>query len=579
MKKILFASIIMGLVSCSQLEDIKKFTNPILAGFYPDPSLVRVEDDYYLVTSTFSYFPGVPIFHSKDLVNWELIGHALENPKTYNTNGLGLSRGIFAPAINYYNGKFYITSTIVDGGGNFIVTSTKPEGPYSDPIYLPELNGIDPSLHFEDDGKTYILYNSDAPDNKPFYSGHRTIRMFEFDIENLKVIGEEKIIINGGTDLSKQPVWIEGPHIYKKFGYYYLMAAEGGTSDNHSEVIFRSKNIWGPYESYKDNPILTQRHLDPKRKNPITSTGHADMFETQNGEWWAIFLGIRPYEPFEKNNFNIARETFLTPVRWIEDPNSKGDMWPIINPDFDEVQFSYNYPNIEVKEKLKTIEYSGNFSRTYNFDEKELHKNFIFLRTPLTKWYNLDEKKGYVSLQLRSETCSGLDNPSFLGHRQQNNACTASTKMQFTPKSENEKAGLVIFTNENHHYFICKSLNGNTEVIQLYKSLEMAEKANGIELIASNEIAVENKTKDVILKIDINGGDFSFSYSFDNENWNMLKDKVDGTYIRAVIPQDFVGSVFGLYATSLGKESDSKAYFDNFYYEGKDKIYSDLSIK
>ncbi|MBK8946150.1 MAG: glycoside hydrolase family 43 protein [Ignavibacteriae bacterium] len=573
MKNILFITILFGVIYCSQPQVTKHFTNPILSGFYPDPSIERVGDDYYLITSTFSYFPGIPIFHSKDLVNWELIGHALENPNTFNTNGLGLSRGIFAPAINYHKGIFYITCTIVDGGGNFVVTSKNSQGPYSDPIYLPEINGIDPSLHFEDDGKAYILYNSDAPENKPLYSGHRTIRMYEFDIENLKVVGEEKILINGGTDLSKKPEWIEGPHIYKKYGYYYLMAAEGGTADNHSEVIFRSKNIWGPYESFKGNPILTQRTLDPKRKNPVTSTGHADMFETQNGEWWAIFLGIRPYEPFEKNYYNLARETFLTPVKWIEDPNSNGDMWPIINPDFTEVQFSYPYPNIDVDKKNNSIEYSGNFSRTYTFDENELHKNFIFLRTPLTKWFSLDEKKSYVALELREETCNGLGNPSFLGHRQHNNACVASTKLQFTPNSENEKAGLVIFTNENKHYFICKSLKENKEVIQLFKSVKTDDHNNGIMLIESREILDGNKSKDVIFRIDINGGDFSFSYSFDNENWNLLKDKVDGTYIRAHIPEDFVGSVFGLYATSLGKESNSKAYFDNFYYEGKDKIY------
>lgn len=576
MRKKYLIVIFMGIISCSNLTDTRMFTNPILSGFYPDPSFVRVDDDYYLVNSTFSYFPGIPIFHSKDLVNWELIGHALENPKTFNTNGLGLSRGIFAPAINYHNGKFYITCTIVDGGGNFIVTSSKPEGPYSDPIYLPELNGIDPSLHFDNDGKTYILYNSDAPDNKPLYSGHRTIRMYEFDLETLKVIGEEKIIINGGTDINKKPEWIEGPHIYKMFDYYYLMAAEGGTADNHSEVIFRSKNIWGPYESFKGNPILTQRNLDPKRKNPVTSTGHADMLETQNGEWWAIFLGIRPYEPFENNNSNLSRETFLAPVKWIEDSNSKGDFWPIINPEYKEIQFSYPYPNIKVDNPINTIEYSGNFKRMYEFTENSLHKNFIFLRTPLKKWFRLDEKKGYVSLELRPETCGGLGNPSFLGHRQQNNSCSAYTKLQFNPKTENEKAGLVILTNENHYFYICKSLNNSKEVIQLYKSIEKPINGIEVELIASNEIGSNDLNKEVIFKININGGDFSFYYSYNNIDWNLLKDQVDGTFLHAVIPRDFVGSVFGLYATSNGKESTNKAYFDNFNYEGNDEIYNEL---
>ncbi|MCW8849896.1 MAG: glycoside hydrolase family 43 protein, partial [Melioribacteraceae bacterium] len=398
--------VIMIVVSCSEKPQ-KQFTNPILAGFYPDPSFCRVGDDYYLINSTFSYFPGIPIFQSKDLVNWKLIGHVLDRPEQLDTEGLGVSRGIFAPAISYHNGLFYVTCTIVDGGGNFVVTSKNPEGPYTDPIFLPEINGIDPSLHFEDDGKAYILFNSDAPNNEPLYEGHRTIRMFEFDVDEFKVVGDEKILINGGSDISKKPIWIEGPHLYHRFGYYYLMAAEGGTAEDHSEVIFRSKNIDGPYEPYSGNPILTQRNLDPKRQNPITSTGHADLVETQNGEWWAIFLGCRPYEPFEKNYYNLGRETFLAPVKWIEEPNSNGSMWPIINPDYEEVQYYYNYPDIEVKEPIETTSYSGNFSKYYDFENNVLDKNFIFLRTPKEKWYSLIDKKGYLTLNVRPESCSG----------------------------------------------------------------------------------------------------------------------------------------------------------------------------
>lgn len=169
-------------------------------------------------------------------------------------------------------------------------------------------------------GKSYILYNSIPPNNQPLYGGHRTLRMYEFDLDKMEVVGEEHLLINGGTDLSKEPVWIEGPHIYKVNAYYYLMAAEGGTGYNHSEVIFRSKDIKGPYEVYEGNSILTQRHLDPSRPHPITTTGHADMVQPPSGEWWAVFLGCRPYEG---NHFNTGRETFLAPVRW------EGD-WPII---------------------------------------------------------------------------------------------------------------------------------------------------------------------------------------------------------------------------------------------------------
>ena len=302
--------------------------NPIMPGFYPDPSILKVNTDYYLVNSTFSYFPGIPVFHSKDLQNWKQIGNVINRPSQMDFMGEQVSRGLFAPAINYHKGVYYVTCTDIDNGGNFVVTAKNPAGPWSDPVMLPRARGIDPSLFFDTDDKAYIIYNSDAPDNKPLYSGHRTIRMFEFDFRNLKLIGEEIQLVNGGVDLTKKPVWIEGPHIYKRDGFYYLMAAEGGTSVNHTEVILRSKNVKGPYIPYEKNPILTQRHLDPNRKNPITSAGHADLVEGPDGNTYAVFLAVRPYQA---DLYNTGRETFIAPVKWING-------WPVINPDNEEIQ-------------------------------------------------------------------------------------------------------------------------------------------------------------------------------------------------------------------------------------------------
>lgn len=566
---IIFISLIIG---CSE-EKPKQFTNPILAGFYPDPSLEKVGENFYLVNSTFAYFPGIPIFHSKDLVNWELIGHVLDRPEQLDIEGMGISRGLFAPTINYKNGIFYVMCTIVDGGGNFIVTAKNPEGPYSNPLFLPQVNGIDPSLYFDDDGKTYLLFNSDAPNNEPLYEGHRTIRMFEFDLENLKTIGKEKILVNGGSDLNNKPIWIEGPHIYKMYGYYYLLAAEGGTAEDHSQVIFRSENIWGPYESFKDNPILTQRHLDPKRNNPITSTGHADLVELESGQWWAVFLGCRPYDPPEKNYYNLGRETFLAPVEWIKEEKSDA-IWPIINPDFEEVQFYYDYPEIDIEENIKTTSYSGNFSVKYEFEKNELHKNFIFLRTPKEKWYNFDAREKYLTIDLRPETCSELTNPSFIGHRQQHNTCTITTSLIFNPIYQNEKAGLLAFMNETHFYYFCKSEEDGKLVMQLFQSDEKIKEVGNMKLIASTALMDENAEKEVQLRITAEGKDYSFQYSFDNKSWVTIKDKVDGTFIRAVIPRDFVGAVIAMYATSNGEPTNNKAYYNWFEYIGNDKIYN-----
>lgn len=564
MKQLIFI-LAFALVINSCFSKKMQYTNPVLAGFYPDPSICRVGDNYYLVNSTFAYFPGIPIFHSKDLVNWKLIGHVMDRPEQMNLDGLGVSRGIFAPAISYHNGIFYVVCTLVDAGGNFVVTSNKPEGPYSNPIWIPEVDGIDPSLFFDDDGKAYIVYNSVAPDNKPLYDGHRTLRIREFDIEKLKVKGEEKIIVNGGVDISKKPIWIEGPHIFRKDGYYYLIAAEGGTAEWHSEVVFRSKDVFGPYIPYEKNPILTQRHLDPKRNNPITSTGHADFVETQNGEWWAVFLGCRPYKPFEENCYNTGRETFLAPVKWI-------DGWPIITTGNEEVQYYYPYPLSPSKEGIERP-YSGNFKIKYEFDDEQLSSDFIFLRVPKDKWYNLTERKGFLTINLRPEKCSDKKNPSFIGHRQQHLKGSVKVAMDFSPQAENEKAGIVVFQNEKHYYFLCKSLNTKGQVVQLYKSSDIDHLNNPMELISYNIIEPKDAGKIVYFKIESNGNIYSFHYAFDPNKWTVLKDSVDAKYLSTKVAGGFVGCVYAMYATSMGKAVKNVAYYDWFEYIGDDDIY------
>jgi alpha-N-arabinofuranosidase len=546
-----------GVSDQSSAQNDRGFTNPILAGFYPDPSLCRVGSDYYLVTSSFSYFPGLPIFHSKDLVNWKQIGHVMDRAEQMDLNGLGVSRGIFAPAIRYHNGVFYVTCTLVDKGGNFVVTSKKPEGPWSNPVWIPQINGIDPSMFFDENGKAYIVYNSIAPDDKPLYDGHRTIRMYEFDVINLKVTGEERILVNGGTDLSKKPIWIEGPHIFQKDGYYFLIAAEGGTGDQHSEVVFRSKKVEGPYLSFEKNPILTQRHLEPKRKHPITSTGHADFVQTESGDWWAVFLGCRPYDD---DLYNTGRETFLAPVKW-------QDGWPVINPDHEEVQYHYPFP-IKPAQQTAAIPHRDNFKYKDEFDNERLNFNWIFLRTPHEKWFDLNQRKGFLSMQLRPETCAEKMNPSFLGHRQQHLQGAASVAVEFSPKAENEKAGLLIFQNEKHFYFLCKSLDGDAATIQLYKPGDQQ-----MELLASQKISDDQKTKSVYLKIEAGGDSYSFSFATDSDKWILLQDKVDARFLSTKIAGGFGGSVYALYVTSLGRPSENAAQFDWFEYAGDDEVY------
>lgn len=528
-----------------------KFTNPIMSGFYPDPSVTRVGSDYYLVNSTFAYFPGVPVFHSKDLKNWKQIGNVIDRPSQMTFFGDRTSRGLFAPSINYYKGTFYMTCTNIDKRGNFVMTSKKPEGPWSDPVWLPQVRGIDPSLFFDQD-KAYIVYNSDAPDNKPLYPGHRTIRTFQFDPVGLKVVGEEVQLVNGGVDISKKPVWIEGPHIFKRGDWYYLCAAEGGTSVNHSQVILRSKQATGPYVPYEKNPILTQRDLDPNRKDPITSTGHAELVDGPDGKTYAIFLAVRPYEG---NHYNTGRETFIAPVKWV-------DGWPIINPDQKEVQYSYTADFKEVKQIAPPQ--SGNFAYRTTF-AKKLDQSLLFLRTNDTSWYSLDKENG-LTMKLLPETCMGLGNPAFIGKRQQHLTGSASTEMTFTASQPNEKAGMLIFQGEYNFYYICKSIKDGKQVVQLYKGNRATK---GMDLIIETPV----KAKTLQFKIEANRGLYNFLYAESPGKWKILKDKVDGKFLSTETAGGFVGSLYALYGTSSGENTKSTASFKWLDYSGNDAIY------
>jgi xylan 1,4-beta-xylosidase len=533
-----------------------KVTNPVLSGFYPDPSITKVGKDYYLVNSTFAYFPGIPVFKSSDLKNWKQIGNVIDRPSQMNFIGDRTSRGLFAPSINYFKGIYYLTCTLIDRKGNFVMTAKDPAGPWSDPTWLPEVKGIDPSLFFDSD-KAYIVYNNDAPENKPLYDGHRTIRTYEFDPINLKVIGKEIQLVNGGVDLTKKPVWIEGPHIFKRENWYYLCAAEGGTSVNHSQVILRSKSATGPYVPYEKNPILTQRQLDPNRKNPITSAGHAELVEGPDGKTYAVFLAVRPYSG---NYYNTGRETFIAPVNWTDDG------WPIINPDHAEIQYSYTFDFKEKKQK-NTPPQSGNFEYRTKF-EKKIDPSLLFLRTLDTSWFKLDQSNG-LTMRLKPETCMGEGNPAFIGKRQQHLCASATTIMNFSTVSENEKGGMLIFQGEYNFYYICKSISKNRPVIQLFKGNRSTK---SMDLLTEKELG--NDSPAIYLQINANSDKYQFRYALSEGNWQILQQNVDGKYLSTQEAGGFIGSLFALYATSSGKQSTNIATFKWLDYKGNDLVYN-----
>jgi alpha-N-arabinofuranosidase len=555
LKFVAFALVVIGCLSKNILfAQSSTLTNPILAGFYPDPSILRLGTDYYLINSTFAYFPGIPVFHSKDLKNWKQIGNVISRPSQMNFLGHRMTRGLFAPAIDYHDGTYYVTCTLIDKGGNFVVTARDPAGPWSDPVWLPQVRGIDPSLFF-DNNKAYIVYNSDAPDNKPLYSGHRTIRMHEFDPVNLKVVGEEKILVNGGVDIGKKPVWIEGPHFIKVDDWYYLYAAEGGTSVSHTEVVFRSKSAWGPFVPYEHNPILTQKDLPADRKHPVTSTGHAQFVKGPDDKTYAVFLAVRPYKD---NYYNTGRETFIAPVEW-------KNGWPVVDPGNTEIQYAYKVNYKEVKQKDARPQ-SGNFEYTLTF-EKELDPALLFMRTVDSSSFSLSKKSG-LTLKLKPETCMDLTNPSFIGKRQQHLYCSIETSLDFSAKSDNEKAGLMIFQDEKHFYYLCKSNDRGQDVLQLFKS---DTESKTMTLIT--QVSLAASPEKVMLRIHAEGENYSFQYALKPGDWALLKDKVDASFLSTEVAGGFIGCVFGLYATSSGKSSSNSVSYSYLKYSGSDPMY------
>jgi xylan 1,4-beta-xylosidase len=555
-QKLLRFCLVLLLFAKSSSSFAQQFTNPILAGFYPDPSICRVGDDYYLVNSSFAYYPGLPIFHSKDLLNWKQIGHAMNRPEQLDLDSLGVSRGLFAPTIRYHKGTYYIICTLIDKQNNFVITAKNPKGPWSNPTWLPEIDGIDPSIFFDANDKAYILYNSIPPNNVSVHGGHRTIRINDFDATQLKVTSDNRIIVNGGTDMAKKPVWIEGPHLLQKDGWYYLICAEGGTDYTHSEVVFRTKSLDSPFISFAKNPILTQRHLDRNRKFPVTNTGHADFVETPDGKWWTVFLGCRPYT---ENTFNTGRETFMAPVEWKEG-------WPSVQLGKETVQ--YRYP-INAKLNATSEKFSGNYFFKDDFLAKTLNDRYQLLRRPSEAWYAL--QKGKLDMQLRPQTCAGKGNPSFVGIRQAHQKGYTAIAQTFSPNASNEKAGLLVFQNEQHYYFLCQSVENGKPVVQLFKSTDKQTE----ELLATMPLPND---KMLMLKAEARGDTYAFFFATQKNKWQLLKENVDAKFLSTQVAGGFVGSFYAMYATANGMVSTTHVLFDWLEYKNDDDVYKQLYI-
>lgn len=533
---------------------MRKFRNPVLPGFYPDPSAIRVGEDYYLVTSSFEFFPGVPIFHSRDLVHWRQLGHVLDRPSQLNLDGIQPSRGIWAPTLRYHNGVYYMITTLVDNEKechNFYVTASDPAGPWSDPVWLDDAPGIDPSLLFDDDGKVYYTGNRVPPEGQQ-YPKHMDIWLQELDVASGRLVGPKTSIWQGALKVAHAQ---EGPHLYKIGDWYYLLIAEGGTGHTHAVTIARSQTPTGPYEGYKGNPILTHRHLG--RDYPIVNVGHAELIETQKGDWWMVCLASRPYGGYYRN---LGRETFLVPVRWERE-------WPVVSPGKGVVELEGAAPD------LPETPWPPLPARD-DFDGPELGLVWNFLRTPREKFWSLTEVPGSLGLALRPVSVAEWGNPSFVGRRQQHMSFRAETAVRFKPARDGDAAGLVLLQNADFQFRLEYGRYGGKA------ELRLTERADGEERVLAS---APYDGEALELRVEARGQAYRFGWRAEGaEAWQPIGGEADGTILSTDRAGGFTGAYMGMYATcaagvlnggsggqaGIGADGASRyAFFDWFAYE------------
>lgn len=523
-----------------------RFSNPIIAGFAPDPSIVRVDDDFYLINSTFEYFPGIPVYHSKDLVNWELISYALSDPAEIGLGRIKSSDGIHASTIRHHEGTFYvITTNNVDGNMiNFIVTATDPRGPWSAPHLLDGAPGIDPSLFFDDDGRAWYVGNRMPPD--PEFPGQAEIWLQEVNIDAMSLVGERHYLWRGCCG----GVWAEGPHIYKKDGYYYLLISEGGTAYEHALAVAISKKITGPYQNNPRNPVLSHRQLS--YNYPITGVGHADLVELKDGRWYAVALGWRLVDG---THGILGRETFLLPVVWETEPYAWKDeklTFPVFSPETGRVELQYPAPFAGRAKQAR-----GEFLDS--FENATLDPLWNFRRAPEQDYHHLDRVPGSLRLDLQPGVIGEREQYSFVGIRQRHFEFDAQTKMTFSPTGS-EESGLAVIQNDRSAFLITMSSSAKGSILQLRQSFHGE----------SRQLASVPYVGDtVFLRVKGDYLSYTFQFSTDGETWRTLGGDVDGTALSPAVIEgyNYTGVYLGLYASSNGGPTGNYAEFDFFDYE------------
>ncbi len=518
-------------------------TNPILKGFRPDPSIIRVDNDYYIATSTFEWFPGIMLHHSKDLKNWRIVGHVLNTKEHLDMRGMDNSEGVYAPTLSYADGKFWCCFANVHScrGGTwmstpaYVVSAEQITGPWSKPISIGNY-GFDPSLFHDDDGKKYMVNMVwDGRKNQDFFGG---IIAQEFDADAGQLVGQPKIIFEG-TELGST----EGPQILKKDGWYYLITAEGGTAYEHAVTVCRSKSVWGPYQVHPENPLLSSSH---QQQAELQRAGHGFLVETQHGEWFLSHLCGRPIFNPEHSEHQLkqthgrcilGRETALQNIEWRDD-------WPWV--------VGGRIPQLEIKApQLPSHPWPKSASRD-NFEQTTLDAKYQSLTEPFDEsWISLSQRSGYLRLIGRDYLYSRY-HQSLLAQRITHFNCSAETAVEFAAQSPRQMAGLVAYYARNGHYFLKKSANDQGQAV-----LQVVGHINN-EYLEFCEEQVIGDPHEVYMRLELSTHWYQFSYSLDGENWLEIGPRLNSTLLSDEGSGDifrFTGSLVGLYACDLtGKQ-------------------------
>ncbi|MBB3130314.1 alpha-N-arabinofuranosidase [Paenibacillus rhizosphaerae] len=490
-----------------------KYDNPVIKGFYPDPSVCKVNDTYYLVCSSMQYFPGVPLFESKDLINWTQIGHCLTRKSQIQLDKVNSSGGVFAPTLRYNSGRFYMTTTNDTTRQNFYVWTDDIYGEWSDPIGVDQ-GGIDPDLYFEND-KAYFMSN--GVDDE----GIGGIVQCEIDIETGRKLTPSRSIWQGTGGR-----YLEAPHLYKIDGRYYLVAAEGGTEFGHMVTYARGDSPSGPFEPYSHNPVLTNRNMGGYE---VQAVGHGDLVQDDRGNWWLLHLGFRQMGQWIPYH-HLGREVFLTPVTFGEDgwftAGHRGTTLSSFETD--------RIPDGVVQQEKKQ----------YTFDNMEWDKDWCHLRHPDPDNYSYEH--GKLELRGTGITLDQADSPTFIGIRQKDFEAVISCDISLT----HGEAGITLYMDENHHYDFAIRQGGS--------GYEVIERLN-VGDIKSIEKAVDIKNNNrASLVIQASPTHYRFLLLADGQEIQL--GTAQTKYLSSEVAGGFTGVIIGLYA--CGK--DAAAQFTNF---------------